>query len=235
LERGRGKMLIDFEEYEASENQVLCVQPGQVHAPINYSNACAWVLAVDTVLVKDEYKEIFRKLSFLKNKIELSKDNINELRSCALLINNRLKSEKNRIEQSILHDLISSYIGLIADVYQKGFPILTNNRFAAITFQFKTLLSENYQTLKRPSQYASKLNISAVYLNEAVKKTTGLTVSNCILNEIVLQAKRLLFYTKLSVKQIAITLGYEDWAYFTRLFTKATQLSPSQFRKKYLK
>jgi len=33
----------------------------------------------------------------------------------------------------------------------------------------------------------------------------------------------------------AIVLGYEDWAYFTRLFTKASKLSPTQFRQKYLK
>jgi YesN/AraC family two-component response regulator len=79
------------------------------------------------------------------------------------------------------------------------------------------------------------LNISPVYLNEAVRKTTGMNVRQCIQNEIITQAKRLLFYTRMSVKEIAIELGYEDYAYFTRLFTKVSALSPVQFRKKYLK
>ncbi|HAR37126.1 MAG TPA: AraC family transcriptional regulator, partial [Porphyromonadaceae bacterium] len=74
-----------------------------------------------------------------------------------------------------------------------------------------------------------------IYLYEAVKQTTGQSVSHYIHNEIVIQAKRLLFYTDRSVKEIALELGYEDYAYFTRLFTKTSKLSPTQFRKKHLK
>jgi AraC-like DNA-binding protein len=89
--------------------------------------------------------------------------------------------------------------------------------------------------LKRPSEYASELNLSPAYLNEAVKKMTELSVSDCIRNEIVLQAKRLLFYTHQSVKEIACSLGYDDYSYFTRLFTKSAGVSPTQFRKNYRK
>ena len=124
---------------------------------------------------------------------------------------------------------------MIAEIYNKGIVIQTNKRTAIITFQFKLLLCANYQSLKRSSQYAEKLNISPVYLNEAVKTTTGLSVSECIRNEIVIRAKRLLFHTNMSVKEIALELGYEDWAYFTRMFSKASLLTPTQFRAKYLK
>ena len=62
-----------------------------------------------------------------------------------------------------------------------------------ITSQFKTILSSNYQTMKRPNQYASQMRISSIYLNEAVKTTTGFSVRDCIQNEIVIQAKRLLY------------------------------------------
>lgn len=89
--------------------------------------------------------------------------------------------------------------------------------------------------MKLPSQYAAELNISPVYLYEVIKLTTGQSVGDYIRNEIVIQAKRLLFYTNMSVKEIALDLGYEDWAYFTRMFTKTSQCSPTQFRKKYLK
>ncbi|MFV0310334.1 MAG: helix-turn-helix domain-containing protein [Dysgonomonas sp.] len=79
------------------------------------------------------------------------------------------------------------------------------------------------------------MNICPIYLNQAVKAITGLTVSECIRNEIVIQAKRLLFHTNMSIKEIALELGYEDWAYFTRMFSKASSLSPTQFRAKYFK
>ncbi|MCD8194276.1 MAG: helix-turn-helix domain-containing protein [Tannerellaceae bacterium] len=60
-------------------------------------------------------------------------------------------------------------------------------------------------------------------------------MSDWIQYEIILQAKRLLYYTTMNIKEIAHTLGYEDHAYFTRLFTKVADMSPGQFRKKYLK
>lgn len=235
IEKGKSKLLIDFEEHEVAENTVHCILPGQIHLPVGRINASGWCLAVDRMLVKDEYKEIFERRSILENEVKLSEDEFNELTNCVLAIHRRLNAGKQYIQESIIHDLLSYYVGMIAEFYQKGFTIPINDRSAAITFQFKTLLSANYQSLKRPSQYAGKINISSIYLNEVVKKTTGLTVSECIQNEIAIQAKRLLFYTNKSVKEIASELGYGDYAYFTRLFTKLSKLSPTQFRKKYLK
>ena len=233
MKKGEAKMLIDFKEHVISENTIICIFPGQVHSPISYSEFCGYFLAVDAMFVKDEYKKVFEKLSFLNIKPTLNEKSISELSTCISLIVEKFKTDSRQpLEQSILYDLVSAYIGMVAEAYQKGFPVIKNNRAITIITQFKSLLSANYQTMKRPSQYASALNISAAYLNEVVKKTTGSSVSDCILNEIVIQAKRLLFYTDLSIKEIALNLGYEDWAYFTRLFTKATQQSPSQFRKK---
>ena len=171
----------------------------------------------------------------MEGKVELTDDTITDLKNCVSMIYRRMKSEKQKTGQHIINDLISSYIGMIAEVYQKGFEVALDNRHTTITFQFKSLLSTSYRSMKRASEYASRLNLSPVYLNEAVKKATGLTVGEHIRNEIVIHAKRLLFYTDLTIKEIALELGYEDWAYFTRLFTKASGLPPSQFRKQYLK
>jgi AraC family transcriptional regulator, transcriptional activator of pobA len=47
---------------------------------------------------------------------------------------------------------------------------------------------------------------------------------------LLLEAKRDLAYAQLSVKEIALTLGFADAAYFTRFFTRHTGLSPRRFR-----
>jgi AraC family transcriptional activator of pobA len=77
------------------------------------------------------------------------------------------------------------------------------------------------------------LHVSPAYLNECVKTTTGHSVSYWIQQQIILEAKRLLGYSDLSIKEIASGLGYDDYAYFTRLFTKAGGCTPARFRKKY--
>lgn len=235
LQEGTVKVRIDFKEIEFNNSSVFCIIPGQVHSTISFSNVKGWALIIDGLFVKNEYKEIFNKLHFLNMSPLLSVEESDELLQCISLVNKKYASTNELISQSVLHDIVSSYIGMIAEVCQKGFPAIKSNRLMEITTQFKTLLSTNYQTMKRPNQYASEINISPGYLNEAVKSTTGLSVQDCIQNEIILQAKRLLYYTDLTIKEISLKLGYDDWAYFTRLFTKSTNLTPSQFREIYLK
>ena len=235
IEEGGGKLLIDFEEREITGKSVLCILPGQIHLPGTNIHGRGWFLAVDCIAVRDEYKEIFEKSVPAGNSIKPGEGAMNDLRACATVIFNRLQLGNGNTGQYVLQDLLSCYIGMIAESYQEKFPGAISKRSVVITHEFKSLLAVNYRSMKRPAQYAEIMNISPVYLYEVIKETTGQNVGDSIRNEIVIQAKRLLFYTHMSVKEIALELGYEDWAYFTRLFTKVSKLSPTQFRKKYLK
>jgi AraC family transcriptional activator of pobA len=109
-----------------------------------------------------------------------------------------------------------------------------SKRHVEITLAFKELLSSEKQINRNISHYAESLHISPVYLNEVVKSITGVSVSRYIQNELILQAKRMLAYTSLTIREISNSLGIEDYAYFTRLFTKAVGVSPTCYRKKYL-
>ena len=75
------------------------------------------------------------------------------------------------------------------------------------------------------------LNISVVYLNEAVKATTGHSVSRFIMSQVVLYAKRLFANTDMTAQQIASDLGYVDYPYFSRLFKKIEGISPAEYRR----
>ena len=87
--------------------------------------------------------------------------------------------------------------------------------------------------MKSPSQYADELNYSLSHLNDSVKITTGFPVSYWIHQQVILEAKRLLYYTDMNVREIAFSLGYEDYTYFSRLFSKVAGMSPNAFRRKF--
>lgn len=227
VEKGMAKLAIDFEDYELSGNSLLCVAPGQVHY-IKEFNACGWFLVVDSVLIKEDYKKSLGKYTLRKNKLQLSNDEFSELHTLVSLIHKQIDKRK----PAITHDLISAYIGLITEGYKKDFPVSTYNRFASITTQFELALAENYITLKRPSDYAEKLNISVPYLNECVRNTTGFSVSHHIQQRVILESKRMLYHSNKSVKEIAAELGYSDYAYFSRLFSKVAGMAAITFRNK---
>jgi hypothetical protein len=139
-ERGKGKVLIDFKEYEMTDNQALCILPGLVYLPLGYVSASGWILMVDAMLVKDEYKAVFEKASLMDRQVILSEETMNDMKQCISVLQRRLAFERQPMEQHI------------------------PKRPVMITFQFKSLLSARYKTLKSPSQYASEMNLSPACL-----------------------------------------------------------------------
>jgi AraC-like DNA-binding protein len=127
------------------------------------------------------------------------------------------------------------FIGIIAEQYANSRMDLSKgkSRQALIAAEFRNLLVKNIKTMKSPSQYAEKLNYSLSHLNESVKSITGFPVSYWIHQQIALEAKRLLYYTDIDVKEIAFSLGYEDHTYFSRLFAKIVGIPPTAFRQKF--
>jgi len=161
---------------------------------------------------------------------------LKKLGSCVSFLSDEVKHASADIcKRHIIRGLTDAVLGMFAEEYSRPaqYDGKKEARNTVITRQFKTLLFSHYKTMKKPTDYAGVLKISTPYLNEAVKTYSGFTVSYWIQKMIITEAKRLLYYTDLAVKEIAYELGYDDHAYFSRLFTLAEKLSPVGYRKKY--
>jgi AraC family transcriptional activator of pobA len=98
--------------------------------------------------------------------------------------------------------------------------------------QFKVLLDKHYLSLHKPNDYAELLKISPNGLSKKAIKYFGKTPSQLIQDRLILEAKKLLHLTTLSIKEIAYQLQFSDEYYFSRFFKKCTKLSPQTFRNK---
>ncbi|SNR94059.1 AraC family transcriptional regulator [Hymenobacter mucosus] len=96
------------------------------------------------------------------------------------------------------------------------------------TYQAK--IEECFRELHEVSAYASQLHLSAGHLSEVVKAQSGKPAIKHIHERLVLEAKRLLFYTPQSLKEIAFDLGFSDASYFNRFFKRETGLTPAEYR-----
>ena len=79
--------------------------------------------------------------------------------------------------------------------------------------------------------YASELGLTVSELRDAVRRTTGSTPHELVLNTRLSSAKVLLAEENLSVAAVARRVGYDDPAYFSRLFTARVGMSPVAFRR----
>jgi AraC family transcriptional regulator, transcriptional activator of pobA len=84
---------------------------------------------------------------------------------------------------------------------------------------------------RQVADYASLLNVTPNHLNKCVKGITGKSPTQWIDEVLVSEAKTLLLQSRLSVQEIALSIGFEDPSYFTRLFRKYEEVTPTAFRK----
>ena len=88
----------------------------------------------------------------------------------------------------------------------------------------------HYRQHHSTSDYAEMLNISTSALGKLVKKHFGKTLTNLVAERIIVEAKRELYLTSKTVKEISFSFGYTDEYYFSRFFKKHAGISPAIYR-----
>lgn len=226
---------IDFENNTIIAPAMLLIFPGQIHHIISGTKPAGWVLSIDPALVDKEFQLILERgfrLPVALNKQFAFYEHTVTLTSQI----EKLQTEAgNLYALRAIHSILDALLGLIAGEIGTIHTIGKTkvNRAAVIEQAFMHLLRIQYKDWKQPALYAAELNISVAHLYDTIKHTTGDSVSVYIQQYCMLEAKRLLCFTKLTVKEIGYQLGYEEPVYFGKLFKKVTGLTPLQFRQQY--
>lgn len=105
-------------------------------------------------------------------------------------------------------------------------PDLSNSYFLKIMKYINTCYSENI-TLK---DVAKVVNLNPNYISQVFKRTTGTTFSHYLTNLRITHAKKLLTTTNISINDVSIQSGFNDYFYFLKTFKKYTGKTPSEFR-----
>ncbi|MCR8558790.1 AraC family transcriptional regulator [Mucilaginibacter sp. BJC16-A38] len=232
LTNGTGTSKVDLQDIVLTAGQLYYILPSQVHYRIKTDRAEGWFLAVDTALIPAELRDVFEGRLNLQAPCRLTDYELKQYSNLLELLHNEfIERQDDKFYLPIIHTLVQSFLAMAASTYNHLESAENKHtRSAELVRQFKNLLVANVRTIKSPAAYASKLNVSPGYLNEAIKNVTGSTVSYWIQQEIFSEARRLLYHSDADVKQIAYELGYSDYAYFIRFFRKASGLSPLKFR-----
>jgi AraC family transcriptional regulator, transcriptional activator of pobA len=103
----------------------------------------------------------------------------------------------------------------------------------ALFLKFLEIVRGNFAHNYALAQFAKELGTTEIKLNELAKLHTGKTAQNVIYGLVTSEAKRLLTYGNLSVKEVAYQLGFNDPFYFSNFFKKQTKSSPKLYKEKY--
>ncbi len=101
--------------------------------------------------------------------------------------------------------------------------------------QIKEYLDENYTQKITLDDLSAKFYINKFYLLEIFKQQYGMGVNEYMIHMRITKAKRLLRFTDKTVEEIAYSCGMNSLHYFSRIFKKVEGLSPSEYRRSWVK
>jgi AraC family transcriptional activator of pobA len=100
----------------------------------------------------------------------------------------------------------------------------------ALVQEFRALVEARFRAHWTVSDYAKTLGITPDHLSRRCRTATGMGALELVHERLMLEARRLIAYTPATIAEIAHQLGFDDPAYFSRLFARRTGQSPSAYR-----
>jgi AraC family transcriptional regulator, transcriptional activator of pobA len=234
---GSGSHLIDIDKYEIAANTVHCVVPGRLHFFNSNANTKGYRISFTP-----DFLNPYQDTSDLFSHSGLFNSFLN---SAVIKLGGQLNTEMNEIAEKlekefqnaypgngdILRELLKIFLIYINRQAAQAHQQFSQTRNAELASKFLTLLEQNYITKKMVANYASDLSVTPNYLNEVVKKVSGFPASYHIQQRVVLEAKRKATYVKMSMKEIAYHLGFDDISHFSKFFKNVSGINFSDFKK----
>lgn len=226
FQKGSGTHYVDFNQYAIAPGTIFFISPGQIHSFDTKHDQEGYVLKICAELFDDF--------------VSLSCVTVQDKDSAALemligAMQEELKKEDSLGHREALHALVKLFVIMVRRSYAGMNPSAPNPHKVSYKafLNFRKLIEENYCRLHTVKDYASLLNVSSKTLTLYVNECSKYSPLELINNRIILEAKRLLRYSVLSVKEIAFRLGFEDPSYFAKFFKRLVKQSPADYRESF--
>lgn len=234
--QGYGDHVIDFNDYKVEPGSVFVLSPGQVHL---------WSLSDDI----DGYVLFFEREYFL---LDFASDRLMSMpffrtsfNSPHILLKDRNLELFSEIFEKILeeyenkeyyhNETIRMYLSIffikLARLYLEDQQEHLHHKHDLIQLnKFHQTIDVHFREHLPVSEYSELMKLTQKQLSRICKSTVGKSPSELIQQRLILESKRLLVHTDLTISSIANELNFSDTSYFIRLFKKLCGTTPEKFR-----
>lgn len=230
---------VDFQKFSMETDVLLfinpkvvlksCSTPGGELIHFNRDFYCVEIhdreVACDGILYNNVFEVPFIALNAIQSK---------EIQTILNEVRSEMETDDSSSEE-MLRILLKLIILKSIRIWKQQHQLSEKGAQADVEFlrRFSKLVEEHYKIRHTVADYADLLFVTPKNLSKKIGLLSKSTPNDIIKDRIILESKRLLAHTKMTVKEIAYSLNYEDDAYFIRFFTKNTGISPLSFRKQF--
>ena len=238
---GEGYHTIDFTDYRYQRGVVLTIRKDQIQKffRTGITEGYLVLFTEDFIVGFLEDSNALKSLQLFNEllvspKVQVDEAGFMDVIHLANYMENEYLNVGDEYSPGILRSLLHI---LLTKLYRyksiENSPVLTK-KYLQDFIHFQNLVEQKCLFTKKVIDYANELGFSTKKLNMIVQTVTQKSVKTFIDEIAILQIKRLLIDTRLSVKEIAYMAGFEEPSNFFRYFKKYTGSSPVAFRKAYL-
>lgn len=243
--RGHVKLSVNLNEYDIRNNHLIITTSGNIlkvtdvpdqnleelrYVVVAMSKDFASELRIDLKRVLNEsvtFKEI-PVMRFPEDKVGLME---NYLSLMAEVLN--VEAE---FREDALRPLVSSMLCVVAGVWKEKADESGNavsqfsGRSRLVFEQFIKLVCEYHTKYRNVGFYADKLCLTPKYLSKLIKTASGKSAPEWIDAYVILEAKNLLKYSDITIKEIVYRLNFPNQSVFYKFFKARTGMTPSEYR-----
>jgi AraC-like DNA-binding protein len=239
--KGIGIVKADFSEHIFQQNSLFAFTPYQpfMMEMNDEPTGIALQFHPDFFCIHKHHQEVACHGILFNNIYEPPFVSVNETASSTFYM--LIEQMKNEVQNPEMagHELLVSYLKIFLitasrlrkDQQSQVVPISRNSGTRPFILQrLKEIIEQDFKIKHSPGEYAEVLCISTKALAKITKSHFNKTPTELIAERIVIEAKRELYLTNKSIKEIAYELGYDDEYYFSRFFKINTDISPQAYR-----
>ena len=233
ITHGSGRHWVDTVPYEFKADTLFFSTPEQIHVKEDVITSGTVICFTDEFFAIEQNADLL-KLQFMQsiplgNELLLTPADKIEIPAIMRYILVEYQNI-NDLHDEMLYAYLRVLLIYLARIYNKQYNGVELGKRHELYQRFRSSVEESYKKIHDASHYADLLNISVSHLNKLIKEHSGKTVMMHLHERQILEAKRLLFSTHMSVKEIAYNLGFHDDSYFSRFFKRMTSLTPMAYR-----
>lgn len=235
--RGTVRATINLSEYTITHNDFVTVFPGsfiQIHEVSSDTRVCFAGFSsefISRVSYVETYLDFLPMI--LDNPIMTLQEEVAQLYRNAFSLLIRAYSLPNTLDnKEILMSIFTIFFQGVGELYKRCKPTTNEpiKREHELYRQFIQLLMTHYTQEHEVSFYAKKCGVTPAHFSGAIRKASGHSPLAIITGIIIMNAKAQLKSTRLPVKEIAFSLGFNNLSFFNKYFRKHVEMTPQEYR-----
>jgi AraC family transcriptional regulator, transcriptional activator of pobA len=221
---------VDFKDVTVNAGQMLFLQPHQVHSfpPKNPGGTWFKLAISEDTLIQLRTTFIFLLNPFNISLIHIDPTHEQRIIGCFRALEEIIHHSEDK-SQALVHSYLNTLLTELDLLYFKNQSVNIPPTDLSVFTRFKILINETFKSQPTIPSIASELNISETKLYSIVKSITGNSPKEYLINRIIVEAKRCLFYREFPPKELSYYLGFKEPNYFFRIFKKYNRKSITHF------